>query len=398
MTGFYKVSKKISAVILSGVLMSSVLGMTVMAQNTPVSGDRGAVTFQKYLVMDEKANVPNATFSYQIAAGTPVSGDATHAEILAGVGTPTVSSTTFAPGDVTYSTVQTGDEAVADTLDTGEKYAKKSATVDFSGVSFSNPGVYRYVITENIPTEAGVTKVDGTLYLDVYVISDDDGVLSVDGYVLHTTAQVVANDVSQRGDKVNGFVNEYATDNVSLEKIVTGNQGNRNEYFKFEVVISDAAEGTVYTVDLDNATGGSISYGSQTVTNPSTITIPTDNNVSTTTGTVTQYFYLMHGQSIEIQGLTEDTSYTISEIIDSAKGYTTKWDDVAADDYVTGNAVSGTATGTLSVSDVKNITFENNKNTSTPTGVIMTITPYIFMVGMAGVFAVLFLKKKAAEA
>lgn len=394
---FSKVSKKVSAAILSGALLSSALGMTAMAQNTPVSGSAEAVTFQKYLVMDESANVPNATFTYQIAPGTHVDGNATHAEILAGVGTPTVSDTTFAPGNTTYTTVQTGDEAVDATLDDGEKYAKQPATVDFSAVSFDKPGVYRYVITENTPTADGVTKVDGTLYLDVYVTSDSTGVLSVAGYVLHTTDAVVENSTSQRTDKVNGFVNEYATDNVTLEKLVTGNQGNRNEYFKFEVVISGAAEGTVYAVDLSDATSGSISYGSETVSNPATITIPTDDDASTTTGTTTQYFYLKHGQSIEIQGLTADTNYEISEIIDSAKGYTTKWDDVTATEYDTEEAVEETSTDTLTVSDAKYVTFENNKEVGVPTGVIMTITPYILMVGLAGVFAVLFLRKKAVE-
>lgn len=47
--------------------------MPVQAANIPVNG--GVTTFEKYLTMDEKDNVPNVTFGFTIAIGYVVSGN-----------------------------------------------------------------------------------------------------------------------------------------------------------------------------------------------------------------------------------------------------------------------------------------------------------------------------------
>ena len=68
------------------------------------------------------------------------------------------------------------------------KYAKSEVEVDFSGVKFTSPGVYRYVITETgVVSQANITKDPGTYFLDVYVQNDElaAGKLKIDGYVFH---------------------------------------------------------------------------------------------------------------------------------------------------------------------------------------------------------------------
>lgn len=114
------------------------------------------------------------TFSYTIAAGTAISTDTssnTEFQVDAGVDADkvTITDTTFAPRATTYTSVQTGDidvtrqasdRATGLTADTGvefetskgEQYAVQNATVDFSGVTFVEPGVYRYIITETAST------------------------------------------------------------------------------------------------------------------------------------------------------------------------------------------------------------------------------------------------------
>lgn len=72
--------------------------------------------------------------------------------------------------------------------DLDHKYAKSEVKVDFSGVTFTAPGVYRYVITEDtVTSQANITKDPGTYYLDVYVQNDESasGKLKIDGYVFH---------------------------------------------------------------------------------------------------------------------------------------------------------------------------------------------------------------------
>lgn len=64
---FNKISKKLAACSLAGVMMVSMLGMTAFAK----TGDTEAVTFTKTLGMSaaEGASVPNVEFAYEITPG-----------------------------------------------------------------------------------------------------------------------------------------------------------------------------------------------------------------------------------------------------------------------------------------------------------------------------------------
>ena len=123
------------------VLMGCISVSADPVTNTPATGT--TTTFDKYLVLPVDANVPNAQFAFTVSAGAHVdavvgaSNSASKPEILAGI-TPeniVVTIGAFAPNDTTYTSAQTGDTVV---LASGEKYAKKVATVDLSAVSFPN--------------------------------------------------------------------------------------------------------------------------------------------------------------------------------------------------------------------------------------------------------------------
>ena len=66
------IKRKIPAIIIPAVLlMTSFTAVPISAdaaqKNTPVRG--GETGFDKYLVMDEGANVPNVTFEYTFSSG-----------------------------------------------------------------------------------------------------------------------------------------------------------------------------------------------------------------------------------------------------------------------------------------------------------------------------------------
>lgn len=366
-----KMSKKIRTLVSTALISAMVLtmgGMSAFADNTSVTGSSTAVTIDKYLVMDKGANVPNATFSYAIEPGKLVSANGDYPEVKAGIGTVTISDTAFAAGDTT----STESNSIV-TLATDQKYAKKQATVDFSNVTFTEPGIYRYVITENDTNEAGITKDSNKLYLDVYVTSDNDGKLTIARYILHKTEEVAKKDGSytREDEKTTGFVNTYATKDLTLEKQVTGNQGDRNKAFKFTLNISNADEGTQYTM----------------VASPSELIREGEDTLTATDGNVTTTISLKDNQSLTILGLTADTKFEIIEDNYSAEGYTT-----------TNTHGDGLTTGEEIMSDADNkVVFTNDKSVTTPTGIVMTFGPYVLLIALAAVFGTLFFRRKREE-
>lgn len=359
-------------------LLVSLLAMPVSAANTPVAS--GTFDFNKYLVMNANANVPNVEFEFEIKAGTAVAATGDSPAIYAGivqqegdaVTAPTVEKAKFSYNTHHASTV------VGLPTDDGEptgnkKYATETVTVDFTGISFTAPGIYRYIITETDSTASGIITNDAvsTRTLDVYVQYKNtasegeppdysESELEVSGYVLYNGTENFSD-----ANKSDGFTNTYTTYDLTLTKNVTGNQGDRDKYFAFTVNITGAVEGTVYTVDF-----------------PDTENSPNNTADSLTVGeggSVSATYYLKHGQSIVIQGLTKDTKYTISETSYSTDGYTTSntvkvgegQADASTEPLTTGEKTMGTGDNI--------VTFTNSKSGTVPTGILLETAPYLIL-------------------
>lgn len=368
--------RRLMAAALTAAMVVSMGGMSALAAtagNVPATGSADALKVTKYLVMATSANVPNATFEFEINAGSGKDATTTTPKVLPGNDPEkvSISKAVFSPTDEPSRTTTDKD---ALTLNDGEMYAKKEVNVDFSNVTFEEPGIYRYEITEKEPTADGVTKIDNKLYLDVYVTTNETGQLTIDKYILHKTDEVanVSGSYTSKDEKTTGFVNKYTTNDLSLTKKVTGNQGNVYEYFEFELKIQNASEGTVYTIDNSNA-----SYPS----NPEKITVEEGGSVRTT-------IYLHDKESVVIQGLTANTKYEIKEIINSTEGYTTT-NNKATDKE------DGLTTGIEIMGNTRNdVVFTNHKQVTSPTGIALFFAPYALLVVLAGVFGVLFLRKR----
>ena len=52
--------------------------------------------------------------------------------------------------------------------------------------------------------------------------------------------------------------------------------------------------------------------------------------------------------------------------------------------------------GTVSADDTE-LTITNHKDAVTPTGIVMTFAPYVALIGLAGVFAATFLRKRRED-
>lgn len=327
---------RLAAAFAAVTLAATAFAVPAFAANAPVNGP-SAVTFDKYLVLDESANVPNATFTFTVSG--------TDSENV------TVGEAVFSPETTTYDEVQSGDSL---TLGEGKKYAAVGVTADFSGVSFSAPGVYRYTIQENATTVPGVTADNKTYNIDIQVTTDDNGTLSI-GDVAFSSGSA---------QKATGFVNTLGSTGLTLKKTVTGNQGDRNKYFTFTVALENAPKGSVYSVTLPTTDAYSPA-------DPTSITV--DEN-----GTATAAFHLKHNQSLVINGLTEGVKYTITET--SEDGYTTTYK------VNNGGAQSGTATAQQTMGDTsQTVEFINDKQGTVPTGILLDVAPYAALAAFAGV-------------
>lgn len=452
--------------------------------NVATSGD--VTYFDKYLVLDDNANVPHYTSYYTVTAGNPVSATASTPEVFAGVDAANITITQpdeFYPGQTTYQEVQLGDTVE---FDANQKYAKQSIKLSFENVTYTQPGIYRYIVTEEARTvdQQSITNdSDQSRFLDVYVETKETGELDIVGYVFHdddsvetlkdepTFAIVAAEDLLRNGEyyiqdstavlgdfgvltdstgkvfrsatqteidsaienktsnlysatqtlKDAGFKNLYSTYDILLEKQVTGNQGNREEYFEFTVTISGGVPNSRYHVDLTNATADNIPYtlnGVNTTTksnisqltkgeiltntgdtlgeNQSEYYFTTDNN-----GAKTLTFYLKDDQRIEIWGLTEDMSYTVTESAKTGEGYdisyrqdtTQNTRDVSKQQKVADAVTSVTKMG---ASD-DTVIYDNYRNGVVPTGVVMTAAPFALAMGLAGGTLVLGRKRKKKD-
>ena len=390
---------------------------------TTIEGTK-TTTFDKFLVMDTQANVPNATFTYAVTAGNAKAYDVAGKkfQVLAGVDADKVTmagvgaadaaanSIVFKQGDGSDGAHEGKDQYVKDLDTTKQKYAMKTATLDFSAVQFTEPGVYRYIITESGSNQGITNDADLTRVLDVYVndaSADVDGTftkkLTIAGYVLHSNENDEP-DVAAGADfgstgayvatKSQGFTNSYDTSDLTLRKQVTGNQASRDKYFEFTLNIDKAQPNTKYDVVIDDADATSKANAATIEANAgkaNVTSITTDG-----AGKATQKFYLQHGQQVTVQGLAKDTTYTVTDNTEDYKS-TAKTKDTPVVD-TKADTEAAPVDGTIVSTDLTT-GFLNTRDGVIPTGVIMAVAPFavVTLLGGAGVVTMVMKKNKKED-
>lgn len=387
-------------------------GTTVFAAPKTYDGVAGGtVNIEKYLVVKSTATVPNVTFKFAITGKTGIDASADGVQVFAGndasrvTGVPTIGTAVFTNTDTKYDTAQdlvsTGIQVETDTKDpvtlaAGQSYAKHDVSVDFTHVTFNEPGIYRYEITENTDTTGTVTNdADTTRIMDVYVI-DDEGTLKIQGYVLHNNEGAVKQDGTSTTGKAVGYVNTMEAKDVKVEKKVTGNQASHDEYFKITLKIEKALPNTTYAVDLTNADATTTTNGANTTayTNAATITTNAD-------GKATADYWLQHGQSIIVRSMNIGATYEMNEdkTAMNNEGYvatitsTDTSDTTENENYkVSGKIETGDG-------DQIDISFSNKRSGVIPTGVIMAVAPFaaVTLLGAVGMVTIKMRKKEDDE-
>ena len=445
-----KLFKTLSAMLVTAVAMTAlVVPVSADTQYAAITGNK--VTFYKTLIVDKDAKIPNLDFTFSTAGGGAVLGDPTVQNnptitVLNGTGT-------IAPVRVRFKPTTAFDADNAHGVSTDYKTATLPVEIDLTAATYSEPGVYRYYITEAngdsrvlydvlYDVNAGLTEATGegarVRTLDVYV--EDTGAstpaLAVTGYVMYqgkvtaapsvgtnaTSGNAVSGDVvigesgiyvkgntvteaTSAGTKTNYIMNAYKTHDLTFGKEVIGNQGSRDKYFKVTVTCTGLNDADKFPVDMS-----SHAVKKPTANSATTYTadaMKTKNNITELTGAqlAAGYdFYLQDGNYVTILGLPEGYGYTIAE---DAEDYTSVEKITKANSTLDWNsaedgndALSNDLTGRNVTTDI-HTGFTNEKKGLIPTGVLLVATPVIIvaLIAIAGVvfFAVRSAKSRAQE-
>ena len=245
------------------------------------------------------------------------------------------------------------------------------ATLTVNPTKYTTPGVYSYTLTESaLGTTNEYKGIEDTIEsktVKVYVTTTDGAAPIVE-------AITVANDEGQTGEENKlantVFAADYTTKTLELTKAVKGNQANKNDSFVFNLTLSGAT-GEEYSWEVKNGTNVE------------------DSGKGDKTG-----IQMKDGWVLTVNGLSDTDSYTITESNDG--GYDST-DVTVNSGTATKNTKTVTNTLVYGERDVENVVFTNNKNGTIPTGILMTAAPYAALVGLGGIFAGFFFRRKRED-
>ena len=443
----YMKAKRISAAIAAiamAVSLTAPMSASADTVYTTIEGTK-VTSFDKYLVMPKDATVPSAGFSFSIQAGEAVDAkpDGTTLPVFAGVGTPKfvlktatganndndgtadTARVNFTSGDAATAeaSVATGKTVkfttASDTSD--EKFAQKKIEIDFSGISFQEPGSYRYIITEaaaGTDQAAGVTNdTDSTRVLDVVVEDSSEGSvnkLKIRNYILHDKVSDVpvkaAENTATIADKSSGFTNKYDAYDLVFSKTVNGNQGSKDKYFKFDVSVSGAkgaeiavsGQGTDFAAEPEKST--STTYLASDMKTANTKDDDTDLEgqqlKADADGNITATFYIKHGQKVTLQGIPAGAKYTVTETQEDYTASVSVTETADPSDAAANSDKNGITDETTGIQGNTTAAFTNTREGTIPTGILSNVAlpAGIISLAVAGaVGSVIYIKKKKSE-
>ncbi len=306
-----------------------------------------------------------------------------------------------------------------------KKEGSSTVNLDFTG---KKVGVYTYSLQEVNGGVHDVTYDDSLYYVNVYVVNqlDENGVPTGEVTISAITAWKTNNmsDEALKGlvqdsagivpDAEEGkvgkstddkpgeisypFENDYETQaDLSLTKVVKGTYASKTQLFDFDVNLVDGLpEAGTYQIEYYNADGtkadGAINE------NPTTITSGTSIKIK-----------LKHGEKIVIKELPSSATYTITEnqLGTYTAEYVANGNETMAPTTATGSAGLGanlTAIGKLSDNGIEDgylsdeeIVYTNTKELTVPTGVMMSVLPFVCGIALIAGFVVVTSRKRQED-
>ena len=374
---------------------------------TPYTGEK--ITVQEYLVMDKDAALPDVDVTLSVQQGSAVAATDETLRVIPGrAGVSFPSKVSFHSGDTATAESAAGSSEGIDFLtkdnNNDEKYIAKTVELDFTGVSFVEEGVYRYVIEQTSVSRPDVTSHLTTCYLDIYV-ADVGGDLQNVGVAFKQQADAPSRSGNVSVPKLTGFTNSFTTHSLTVKKNVDGNQGSQDKYFKFTLQLTGSSGGSSDSIklavsgifDRDAYDNSSNAYTKEEIDQANAFV--QDEVSGQTFITVGQLknekvFYLRHGQTLKIGGIPMGMGYKVSEVFE---------------DYQSVSQVTGDGNGTqaldsenkkASVTDTNleadtTVLFTNTREGTVPTGIVngVIIPIVVWLIGVSGAGLVLHMRR-----
>lgn len=423
-----KTLKKIEAIIIA-IMMIAMVGIALadngtFGDKTNPSENKGTWTLntEKYTtgITTTTFNVhfettgsnpsrPKTKFSYSISNGIAVSATGTTPSIYSG----SVASN----GAVTFTSNSSSTDAW-DTVNSNTEI--DTISLSFDKTKFPHAGIYRFIITETALTneQSAIGIEDGAvsgghennqLYLDVYVGNiqvQGSNELSVTAAVLLTSmdAPTLSDETGSvehtletatYSNKTDGFYNKYTAYNVIISKNVTGDAGDQAMFFPFKLTLGYTEPST------NNDTYTTICGQSVTVTPSTNSRVGSSYAIGSSSGTANEYtdIAIKHGGTVTITGLSKTAVIQLMETIDAGEGYNitssvSNMDSSAGittsvhseSNYVTTGTVNGTPNATIA--------YTNNRESISPTGIVLRVIPYVLMLAAGVVLFLIFVAKR----
>ncbi len=312
---------------------------------------------------------------------------------------------------------------------TGVIYGTNSNTFD-SAVESANAGCSRKYYIHVQVTEKN--KADGYAKDLVSNVTMHKSAPNADLNNVAYNAQANTNVFYNTNNKVNAIENRYYAGDLTIKKEVTGNAGDKDEYFKVTVVFTKP-EGTVINSDIlysaynkTNTTDSGDKYQltsyvikgqkSEEPYTGKTVINWTSGDADSATNkqrTATCTFWVKDGSSVKFENIPYGINYTITEEKPADDNYTNnitfkdstetekgtvKFDNVTLNsDTDAKNSLSDdfTISAKGSISDAHDtVLIENNKVSAIDIGVLLSNAPFIALLGVAGAGAAVLVRRK----
>lgn len=253
-----------------------------------------------------------------------------------------------------------------------EGLADTTVNISFKMDQFNAPGEYTYTLREVATGVPGMNDDTTEYKLKVFVVNskpeDPDG-----SYVIKTAELINGT------TKTDTITDRYATYDLTLNKIVTGEFGNKNTPFSFAINFQSNDSNAVSFTRSDDS-----------------------QKVNFTSGTASVNVTLKDGENVKFTGLPAGVTYTITETDnESDTGYNTTVTGTGVTygegkTKIEGKVASGDVVVEGTATDV-NVQYENNKTSSPATGIVMNVAPYVLLVVVAAAGCFVFLRKRRED-